>query len=131
MKVSVDAEIDLEYDVDAGDLAEALIAKVGKVRALRMIESSTKGDGRARFTVLDPDDEADDLRRRIRDGLALIERGKTEEGMYHIRMVAAEETHLLEWQAVKEGKHPFLILRESDTQDEENSAGEASKARVP
>jgi len=110
VRVTVDAEIDLEFDVEAADLAEALIAKVGKVRALRMIESSRKGDGRARFSVVDPDDEANDLRQRIRDALALIERGKAEEGMYHIRMVAAEEIHLLEWQAVKEGKHPFLIL---------------------
>lgn len=114
MKTTVDAEIDLE-DCDTWELAQALVAVAGgKEGALRCITRvEIKENSRYPYfhsTEEDHTREIKRLRSEVKDALDLIDRGRVEEGMHALRMFAAEEMTLTEWQRIKEGRHPFLKL---------------------
>ncbi len=108
-KVSVDAEIDLAWDVKAEDLAEALIESVGRDRALRMVATS-RPDKKGKYSVLNATDEMIDVIESMRAAFAEIDAGRAEKGMRALRLLCAEQLNLSQWESVKNGTHPFLRL---------------------
>ncbi len=114
-RITVDAEIDLAWDVDAVDLAEALIESIGPERARRMI-ASAKQNTKGRF-VCNETDEVIDLIAAMREAFAEIDAGRLDAGMRALRLLCAEEVDVSKWESIKDGKHPFLILPSAASSD--------------
>jgi hypothetical protein len=108
--VYVDAEVDM-CEINKRDLAEELVERLGKVEALNLV-NSVKEERRG-VALIPEDDEAKFLRLRVADALAELDRGRVEEAMHELRMIAADQTSIVQWQAIKDGKHPFLSLRKA------------------
>jgi hypothetical protein len=110
--VQVTVDVDL-LEIDADDLARALVEIEGKEDALRLVsECKTKADRRSTHYDYqrDRERERERMRDEVRHALALIDRGRREEGMHMLRMFCAPTVDLSQWESVKSGKHPFLSL---------------------
>ncbi len=108
--VYVEAEVELD-EIDKHDLACELVERLGKDAALSFVAAVKVEDGRRSAShPLDGKDPEKEMRREIRAAILLIERGKADEGMRALRILGAEETSIIAWQAIKDGKHPFLRL---------------------
>lgn len=117
MKCSADVEVDLE-DFSTRELAEALFLVAGDKEAAHRCVSRIDEDAvirrEGRRTWRQPEQEhareLRALREEVRAALELIDAGRKDEGMRALRLFAAEEIRLTEWQRVKEGRHPFLKI---------------------
>lgn len=109
--VYVEAEVEMR-ELDKRDLACELVERLGKDGAMSLVASVKVEEGRrSAFHPLDGKDPETEMRKDVRAALDLLERGKTGEALHALRMLAAEATSIIDWQKIKDGKHPFLSLR--------------------
>lgn len=113
--VYVEAEVEMR-ELNKHDLACEMVERLGKDGALNLVNSVKVEEGRrSAFHSMETKDPEKEMRREIRAALDLIARGRTDQGLHDLRMLAAEETSIVAWQSVKDGKHPFLVLRQMDS----------------
>jgi hypothetical protein len=108
--VYVEAEVELR-EIDKHDLACELVERLGKEGALNFVAAVKVEEGRrSAFHPSDGKDPEKELRLTVRDALEYLDEGKSDVAMHMLRMIAAPETRLTDWWAIKDGKHPFLSL---------------------
>lgn len=105
MKVTVDAEIDLCFDVDTHHLVEALIKTVGKERAIEYIRSSEVKE-RGLVSMSDAEVELKRLRGEVREALDMVERGRFDHGLRALRLMCAPSVDESAYATFKLGKNP-------------------------